>query len=96
MRQGCPQVTKKVALQLIEELEKEERVKKMEVSEEQKWLEDLVEVNPVLMQETPQEGEGHVGGSPKRKSERASRVQSEKTKEDVSRRFFSPSLRRSQ
>ena len=54
MKNGCPQVSKEVALEIIEEIEEKSRMaKKVEVKneeEEKRWLQDLVESHPVLRQ----------------------------------------------
>lgn len=48
---GCPQVSRKLALELIGELEEkqsEEMLKSMKIDEEMMWLQGLVESHPVL------------------------------------------------
>eukprot|EP00434_Breviolum_minutum_P003898 symbB.v1.2.003425.t1/scaffold183.1/size281544/9 len=54
MKNGCPQVSKEVALEIIEEIEEKSRMaKKVEVKneeEERRWLQELVESHPVLRQ----------------------------------------------
>lgn len=54
MKNGCPQVSKEVALEIIKEIEEKAKIsKKVEVSkedEERRWLPDLVESHPVLRQ----------------------------------------------
>jgi len=56
MRNGCPQIPKKKALQLIQELEEGKRMKKIQEEErsaEERWLRQLVKAHPVL-RELPQ------------------------------------------
>ena len=50
IRNGCPQIAKKTALRLIQEIEEGASVKKMSKgeSEEVGWLRDLTEAHPVL------------------------------------------------
>ncbi len=51
MKNGCPQVSKKIALKMIEEYEKKDvKMKRVEVQTggERKWLEDFVLAHPVL------------------------------------------------
>ena len=51
MKNGCPQVSKKIALKMIEEYEKKNvKMKRVEVQTggERKWLEDFVLAHPVL------------------------------------------------
>eukprot|EP00435_Cladocopium_sp_Y103_P018001 s1166_g4.t1 len=49
MCNGCPQVPRKVALKIIQEIEDGGRLKKAEVSqEEEKWLKELIQCHPVL------------------------------------------------
>ena len=47
---GCPQVSKKEALKMIEELEDEKKIRKVKgkESEERNWLLQLIEAHPVL------------------------------------------------
>ena len=48
---GCPQIPRKLALDLIKEIEQKRSgvlLKEMKVSDEEKWLRDLVEGHPVL------------------------------------------------
>eukprot|EP00435_Cladocopium_sp_Y103_P026109 s3339_g6.t1 len=49
MCNGCPQVPRKVALKIIQEIEDGGWLKKAEVSqEEEKWLKELIQRHPVL------------------------------------------------
>ena len=49
MINGCPQISKKVALALIEELEKDDKVKKLEVERRDlDWFKDLTRFHPAL------------------------------------------------
>ena len=49
MINGCPQVSKKVALALIEELEQDDKVKKLEVERRDlDWFKDLTRFHPAL------------------------------------------------
>ena len=57
-KDGCPQIPKEWALQLIRELEEEEekkdqKVKKISYKEEEEWLVDLVTSHPVLRKLPP-------------------------------------------
>ena len=48
---GCPQVPRRVALEMIEEIEKGRKIEKMEVGpydKEKEWLNNLVEAHPIL------------------------------------------------
>ena len=49
MINGCPQVPQGVALHLIDELEKGDRLRKMEVSDKDRsWIHDLTQLHPAL------------------------------------------------
>ena len=48
---GCPQVEKRVALEMIKEIEAEKKVRRVKLEsiyKEKEWLQDLVEAHPVL------------------------------------------------
>ena len=50
-QEGCPQISRKLALQLIEELEEKGakgRLKEIVFKDEVKWMKDLVQTHPVL------------------------------------------------
>ena len=96
MRNGCPQIPKKKALQLIQELEGGKKMKKIQEEEktaEEKWLRQLVKAHRVKGASSTPSAE--TGGQPSRGFVFTAGLQQKKEEEDEETRFRgSPLCRR--
>ena len=96
MCNGCPQVPKKVALKIIQEIEDGRGLKKAVVNqEEEKWLREMTQCHPVL-KHLPAQIKEQLVVTPTESLKGVARMQPKKKEDHGRRRIRTPPVRRKQ